>query len=620
MVYTDPDFRTLIKDGESEQDCLLCFPDSGIGGTYFFGQHGAFEAGGATFAEEAFTNEYIECGSTLCRTMSVNLMNPDRMLAGFNFGKCKAYISVYYTSDSPEWKVTDGHDNYAEIDADHNLYYNDAQAIDTAHDWEFLVYDSVDSYTIYAFSKDGYTMTMTNGAYDLTASEPWQTATLVNGLRGALSLRTTEYTFYDPDTDTAGIWLMCPMGVYNVERPTRVTKPVIEITDAYDDMKYLDRDSSLWVVAFLQNNSSFTLQQFYNALCTDRNIVAKSGSFINSTVTKQPENFSTGSFSYRDYVYYIAEAAYSFARMDRTGGLSIKEIPQASDATAETLALTDIAVNSLDVQDISTAPITRLIIKWLSGSITEHAVQTGAVDNPYSIMGNPLYSYIAAQLQYLADIPTYHPISCDVIYADPSVEVGDMIEITDENDFIGFSPRFPLMSQVITWNGKTSARYSASGYAVMPADNISDTIAYNTYIAAFHPQVYNMSSIYGDGGIWNVMRLPSGFTIATSKQTYLVPGNAWTQWGDAYAYAIAPIHHHIKFDTVYGEWASPTWPDTQTGGSVWLATEERMSQLGPADDPIEFTHAYDLVRPQLPSGSLYVVLNIMIVGTTSDLP
>ena len=384
-------------------------------------------------------------------------------------------------------------------------------------------------------------------------------------------------------------------------------------------MKYLDRDSSLFVVDYLHNNATFTLKQFYQALCTDRGLTAKSTSFLNDSRTRSVTDFSTGSYSYRDYVYYLAEAAYSFARMDRTGGLDIVAIPQNTDSVAQTLLLTDIAVNSLDIQDISTLPITRLVVKYLSGNTIEYAVQAGT-DNPYSVMGNPFFAEVGAQLTYLANLPTYNPVTCHVIYADPSVEVGDTIEITDANDYIGFSPKFPLMSQTITWNGKTSADYTASGHEIVPADNTSDSTAYNAYISSFSPQVYNMTSIYGDGGNWNVMRFPNGFTVATTQVTYSIPDTQWTSWGYAYAHALAPIHHHIDFDTIYGEWASPIWPDTGTGGSVWLASEDRTNDIPPGDDPKEYTKAYDLIRPQLPSGTITVVLNILIIGTTSELP
>ena len=613
----DANFSTLIRDGVSKQDCILYFPDAGLGGTWFMGQHGAFEAGGVTFREEAFSNGYLECGSTLGRTMSVNLMNPNRMLSGFSFGKCEAYISVYYTGDTPEWKITDTNGYWAEIDADHKLYYNDiGTPIDTTHNWLLLTYSS-QSTTIYAYSLDGYTAEMTNGGSSITASDPWQTAALVNGLKGAITLRSTDYTYYDPDTNTAGIWLTCPMGVYNVQKPTRAQKPVIEITDAYDEMKFLDRDSSIWVVDFLTNHSSFTIYDFYHSLCSDRGITEQSASWTNSTRNRTPANFSQSSYSYRDYVYYIAEAAYGFARMTRRGGLEIAALPTTSTAVSQTLALTDIAVNSLDVQDIETLPITKLQVKWLSGRTAEFTVQAGT-GSTYTIMGNPFYEYVLAQTDALKYQPTYHPLSCAVIYADPAIEVGDMVQITDANNFIGFSPKFPLTGQTITWNGKTSAVYESDGHEEVPADTQADTTAYNTYIGSLEPQVYNMTSIYGDGGTWQVMRFPNGFTIATSLQKFSVTSGQFTQWTNTYYYRTNVIHHHIPFTTVYGEYVSPYAGEESTAKSTWVAGSKRDDNVPPGDDPKEYTASYLLCRPTSVTGTMY--LYYMVVGMTTNLP
>ena len=620
MVPQSNDFYTNVVDGQTPQDCLLIFENNMAFEPLFVGSQGAFEASGVSFTEDLFHNEYLEFGSSTCRTMSVNLMNPDKMLKGFVFGKCVAYISVWILRTPGAFEATDYASYTYTIDSDGLLYGDDISTpIDPDH-----------TYKCFVRYKDGYvwalgeeTICLCNQGTGSVSAAPDHIAGLVKlGMSGTFLFNSamTEYDHYDPTDGYIHTYELCPMGVYNVARPERVSLPVISISDAYDYMKELDADASLWVSTFITANPTFTLGQFYTALCTAVGIGYDSSTFKNSTEQFSWTNLSSSSYSFRDYLYYIAEQAFCFARTGRgSRKIGLEDVPQTGDTEQHTYTLgTDVEVGSMDVLDITTLPVTDIKIKYLSGYVFNKNLQLGT-KNIYSIMGNPFFKYDANDDGYYTGLYQYAPMYFSVPRCNPALEAGDLVKVTNNVDETYIAP---ISSVTVRWAGFASASYECEGHELIPTDNVDDTNAYNSYINSFAPQDYDMTSIYGDGGVWQVMKMANGFAVATSTQYINLPTSGWTTWGNCRYVKVLPIHHHIPFDAVYSEQAVAHC-DNRNGAttySVWLASSQKNSQLSPSDDPNEFTHGYLIVRPNAISNVGTVAIDYMIVGMLTNLP
>lgn len=122
-----------------------------------------------------------------------------------------------------------------------------------------------------------------------------------------------------------GLYEFAPLGVFRVERPDIVQKDIIEIT-ANDRMTLFDKEMPSKETLGLNPTASHsvTILQLLQAMCTKAGVTLKSTSFLNNTLsfTSWPQSYFEGK-TMREVLKWIAEAACSIARFDRTGRLEL---------------------------------------------------------------------------------------------------------------------------------------------------------------------------------------------------------------------------------------------------------------------------------------------------------
>ena len=168
----------------------------------------------------------------------------------------------------------------------------------------------------------------------------------------------------------------------------------------------------------------------------------------------------------------------------------------------ETVTASDISQNGYSIAEYQTQPVSGVLLKSTEGA----SLSFGYMTNPYTILANPFVSTITnADLNAYRAIMTYVPLELSVIECDPSIDLGDLInvrpmiqEIEALSDVYGQiyvnsdleayaipAPTYeiPLMVREIICNGGIRASYTATGEEVREVDT-SGNVAYNANVAA----------------------------------------------------------------------------------------------------------------------------------------
>lgn len=168
-------------------------------------------------------------------------------------------------------------------------------------------------------------------------------------------------------------------------------------------------------------------------------------------------------------------------------------------SATEVLTASDIGQDGYSVAEYKTPEVTGVLLRSGNGT----TLSFGSMTAPYMISANPFVSTITNEdLEAYESIPTYIPMELMVLEADPSVDIGDMIDVrpmvdeilaltnvydevySEDDEALSIEAptyQIPLMNRTLTFMGGIRASYTATGDEIREAD-LSNT-EYNASVA-----------------------------------------------------------------------------------------------------------------------------------------
>ena len=481
MAYTvSQTFKEKIKDGAVPKSCLIQFDD-------LFFSTSDFTDSGVVFNQFFNTSEDLTYGDCPSDTLSFSVVSGG-LLSGYSFGKCRAYVGVQTASESYAFGDINAHieiGGYTWTASETGLYC-DGTLIDS-DEYVSLVSDGTKVYAVGTSSSYSANIDGSEGAEYLPH------AFMAQKLRSGLSAVFEANTAQVWDGENVITIEYVPMGQYNVVKPRSTVGDIVEIQDAYDNMNLFDADASQFLESLTY---PVTLSGIYTALCDFVGVEYVTDTFLYSDTSYASSPFADTSCSLRDILWWIAERARAVAHCDREGLLDLMEI---DTTVVETLTASDIGQDGYSVAEYKTPDVTGVLLRSGNGT----TLSFGSMTAPYMISANPFVSTITNEdLEAYESIPTYIPMEIMVLEADPSVDIGDMIdvrpmvdeilaltnvydEVYSENDealsIEAPTYQIPLMNRTLTFMGGIRASYIATGNEIREAD-LSNT-EYNASVA-----------------------------------------------------------------------------------------------------------------------------------------
>ena len=310
-------------------------------------------------------------------------------------------------------------------------------------------------------------------------------------------------------------WLVCPMGVYNIELPTRRKTQLIKAT-GFDQMQILDEICDSWWSG-LNWAGGLTLLQIVQSMASQVGVsvsTATASAIVNSSVTYTAAPFDCVETTYREVLETIAEATGTVARFDRNGALDLKWF-KAAQISGNTVQIdTDTVGNQclgIDLAEYQVAAIDLLKVKIAEDDV---GVTVGSGTNQYTILDNLFLDGTVATItsratpiyNRLNGLGAYKPIQANLIW-DWSIEAGDIIQIVRDST----TYTVPIFQQTMKWRG---------GYVVSDLVNSGDAVrpvpAYNE--RSTYRMQSEMSAKVGDNEIISrINQSPEAITIQASK-------------------------------------------------------------------------------------------------------
>lgn len=310
-------------------------------------------------------------------------------------------------------------------------------------------------------------------------------------------------------------WLSCPMGVYNIELPTRRKTQLIKAT-GFDQMQSLDEICDSWWSG-LNWAGGLTLLQIVQSMASQVGVsvsTATSSAIVNSSVTYTAAPFDCVETTYREVLETIAEATGTVARFDRDGALDLKWFKAAQIGGNTVQIDTDTVGNQclgIDLAEYQVAAIDLLKVKIAEDDV---GVTVGSGTNQYTILDNLFLDGSVATItsratpiyNRLNGLGAYKPIQTNMIW-DWSIEAGDIIQIVRDST----TYTVPIFQQTMKWRG---------GYVVSDLVNSGDAVrpvpAYNE--RSTYRMQSEMSAKVGDNEIISrINQSPEAITIQASK-------------------------------------------------------------------------------------------------------
>lgn len=563
MAYSvSQDFKTYIKDQTASKSCLILFDD-------LFFSTSDFTDSGVVFNQFFNTSDDLTFGDCPSDTLSFSVV-ANGALAGYSFGKCRAYLGVQTDSQPYAFGSINAHIEVGAYTwtASSTGLYCDGSLIDNG---EYVSLISDGTY-VYAVGLSSSYKSNIDGS-DGSAWTP--NRFMARKLKSGLSAVFDNLTAYVWDGTNVLTYEYVPMGVYLVEKPRSTVGDTVVVQDAYDQMRLFDLDASQFLASLTY---PITLSGIYTALCDFVGVSYASSTFTYSTTSYASSPFSDTSCTLRDILWWIAERARAVAHFNRIGQLALMVI----GTTEETLTASDIGQDGYSIAEYLTPAVTGVLLKGTNGS----SLTFGTLDTPYVISANPFVSTItASDLNAYWAIPRYVPMELNVLEADPSVDVGDLISVKPMVDEIILlanvydeiyvnnsqeayalnAPQYsiPLMERQISFIGAIRAKYTATGNEVREAD-ISDT-EYNANVAT------NMANDYTDK-LDTSLNQQSVFNRLTNNGT--AQGIFLDSNGNLYVNGTYIQAHTVAVDKLTGTIhdSGNTWEIDLTNGTMTIGT------------------------------------------------
>ena len=294
-------------------------------------------------------------------------------------------------------------------------------------------------------------------------------------------------------------WLVCPMGVFVIDIPTKRKVQLVSAT-GYDQMQLLDTICDSWWSG-LNWSGGITLSALLTSMANQLGVkvsTATESAILNSAAFFTVAPFSCVEATYRDVLEYVAEVTGTVARFDRDGYLDLRFFGAAQIGGNTVTINADTVGNTclnIDIAEYSAAAIDLLKVKIAEDDI---GVTIGSGTNQYTIVNNPFLFRSTAAIITNAATPIYNrlhglgaytPIQAKLIY-DWSLEAGDIINIIRD----GVTYSVPIFQQTLMWRGGyVTADILADGDKVRPVMGYDERASYR--------MVSEMSQKVGDNEI-----------------------------------------------------------------------------------------------------------------------
>ena len=492
---------------------------------FFSAYDGDFTYGGVTLEQEICGTGDLTFGGTPADSISFELMNQDRVLSDFPWGKMVAYmgVKVAEAAISPVstalcYCVFNGSTYTGRPDG---VYKGSSKIYSSSVPITGLVGDYFGSRVIALGVGVCVSIDSSNVANVMTPHR-----LLARKLMSGYGISFTQYSSrilrvirYDVEKKISETYEYVNLGQYVIERPDSLQNAVVTVNDANNILSLLDVDAT----AFISGTTfPITVANFTAALLADLNIdiIAPSASAWSASIASNP--FGNSSYTKRDLLGYVAELMGKVVAFDGydTNGIKpcvLKFVNPCGSSSVEEVSWGNIEEQTLAVKEYTTPAITKVQLKKSDGTTVEQSISRAAGDaGTYQISGNPLIDSIGSDITATAALGgfAFRPTSCDVIQADPSIEIGDIVTVkvaetdTEEETDVYGRPTgqtitndpavIPLMSRTLHWQGVASATYQATGEKERKVDKSAPV--YQSAPANLYTEIYTENAIDGFSG------------------------------------------------------------------------------------------------------------------------
>lgn len=283
-----------------------------------------------------------------------------------------------------------------------------------------------------------------------------------NGALSSYDFDNTEFTA-EIGVLIDGEYEWVPLGVFISEKPDRLKTTIISLS-AHDRMVMFDKDADSFLLSL---SYPITLKGVFIALCVYVGVPYVDSDFPNADKVFETALIDAQGVTCREVLQWIAEAASSFARINRAGACELAWFEETNVTFTKTPQRADYF--NAAIAEYSVAQVDKLQV---AGSETDIGVIVGTGTNGYQIVDNPfLYGYTDAQIRPYAEViynrlsafPVYVPVEMDAV-GDWAVDVGDIITVQTDDGNISM----PVFRIDLTWNGSPRIQYVNSGAPVRP--------------------------------------------------------------------------------------------------------------------------------------------------------
>ena len=309
-----------------------------------------------------------------------------------------------------------------------------------------------------------------------------------------------------------------PLGVFISEKPDKLKTTIISLS-AHDRMVMFDKDADSFLLSL---SYPITLKGVFIALCGYVGVPYVDSDFPNADKVFDTALIDAQGVTCREVLQWIAEAASSFARINRAGACELAWFEETNVTFTKTTQRADYF--NVAIAEYSVAQIDKLQV---AGSETDIGVIVGTGTNGYHIVDNPfLYGYTDAQIRPYAEaiynrlsaFPVYVPVEMDAV-GDWAIDVGDIITVQTDDGNISM----PVFRIDLTWNGSPRIQYVNSGAPSRPVMSAE-----------------NRRKIQAGKAMYEIEQTVEGLKQTVSKTQFLTPvlsdTDPSTEWEDPQNY------------------------------------------------------------------------------------
>ena len=408
----------------------------------------------------------VTVGKCVSAELRCTVLNYHGLLSGYGFGRCSVSMGVMVGTE--EWAMPVcraavvhgyGTDSAVTISAHEDapfLRVNGSAGSSQptfSPDCLVLMGDTLyagDGTNLWAATIDGTTLTAKTVDNDFLAYKLGQWSGRGISYQGKMA-----YEFASGGVDK---YEYVPLGTFYFNTPEQ--RRVANIScEALDGMQLFNVDVDDWWAAL---KWPLTRGQLLQSLCTYVGVTLNTATFPGSTKSIASAPMAGNGLVGKDVLGWIAEAACSYARMSRDGGLELVWF------ATQNVKLTQNQHFGDSPAEYETPAVEALHVMVANTDLGVMLPENGS-GNEYQVLDNPLYygsteAEIRGKAQDLYNrlvaFPAYTPNSVDAV-CDWAIEPGDIIQVVGGD---GTTRTLPIFRMVLKWaGGWARATYECTG-------------------------------------------------------------------------------------------------------------------------------------------------------------